>query len=89
MDLNARVDVNSGRKDGLAENRTPILRLAKADTTKIQIFNGSNPDYSFTLAVSNSFLSPLKKIPWLQIWEKFRVIFFSIQKMVCCVHSLE
>ena len=55
MDLNARVDVNSGRKDGLAENRTPISRLAKADTTKIQIFNGSNPDCSFPLAVSNSF----------------------------------
>ena len=38
MDLNARVDVNCGRKDGLMdgqmENRTPISHLAKAGATK-------------------------------------------------------
>ena len=27
------------------------------------------PMSSFTMAVLNSFLSPLEKIPWLQIWE--------------------
>ena len=32
-------------------------------------FNGSNPDGMFTLAVSNSSLSPLEKIQWLQIYE--------------------
>ena len=30
MDLNARVDVNCGRKDGRTENLTPILHFAKA-----------------------------------------------------------
>ena len=38
MDLNARVDVNCGRKDGRTdgrtENRTPISHLAKAGATK-------------------------------------------------------
>ena len=37
MDLNARVDVNCGRKDGLMDNRTPILHLAKAGATKTVI----------------------------------------------------
>ena len=35
MDLNARVDVNCGRKDGQTENWTPISHLAKAGATKI------------------------------------------------------
>ena len=35
MDLNARVDVNCGRKDGRTENRTPISHLAKAGATKM------------------------------------------------------
>ena len=34
MDLNARADVNCGRKDGRTENRTPISHLAKAGATK-------------------------------------------------------
>ena len=34
MDLNARVDVNCGRKDGRTENRTPISHFAKAGATK-------------------------------------------------------
>ena len=43
MDLNARVDVNCGRKDGRTDgrtdrqtdkNRTPISHLAKAGATK-------------------------------------------------------
>ena len=32
-------------------------------------FSGSNTDGSFTTAVSNSFLSPYEKIPWLKIWD--------------------
>ena len=35
MDLNARVDVNCGRKEGQMENLTPISHLAKADATKM------------------------------------------------------
>ena len=31
----------------------------------------SNTDGLFTMAVSNSFLSPLEKIPRLQIWDNF------------------
>ena len=42
MDLNARVDVNCGRKDrrtdGLTENRTPISHLAEASATKTKHF---------------------------------------------------
>ena len=42
MDLNARVDVNCGRKDGWTEvrtdNRTPISHLAKAGATKSLLF---------------------------------------------------
>ena len=34
MDLNARVDINCGRKDGRTKNRTPISHLAKAGATK-------------------------------------------------------
>ena len=49
MDLNARVDVNCGQKDGRTDgrkNRAPKLRLAKAGVTKMswvvgkEIFNG-------------------------------------------------
>ena len=47
MDLNARVDVNCGRKDGRTdgltdgrtENRTPISHLAKAGATKMTIYS--------------------------------------------------
>ena len=34
MDLNARVKVNCGLKDGRTENQTPISHLAKAGATK-------------------------------------------------------
>ena len=37
MDLNARVNVNCGRKDGRTENRTPISHLAKAGATKNEL----------------------------------------------------
>ena len=44
MDLNARVNVHCGRKDGrtdgLTENRTPISHLAKADATTMEITLG-------------------------------------------------
>ena len=36
MDLNARVDVNCGRKDERTENRTPISHLAKAGAQKLK-----------------------------------------------------
>ena len=40
MDLNARVDVNCGRKDGRTdgrtEDRTPISHLVKAGATKMR-----------------------------------------------------
>ena len=36
MDLNARVDVNCGWKDGQMENRTPISHLARAGATKMK-----------------------------------------------------
>ena len=36
MNLNAKVDVNCGRKDGRTENRTPISHLAKAGATKMK-----------------------------------------------------
>ena len=47
MDLNARVDVNCGRKDGLTENRTPISHLAKAGETKMN--NYLNPFFNTTV----------------------------------------
>ena len=37
MNLNARVDVNCGQKDGRAENRTPLSHLAKAGATKMEL----------------------------------------------------
>ena len=52
-------------------------------------FNDSNTHDSFTTAVSNSFLSPLPKISYLQILGSFRVIFVFKMKMVYCVYSLE
>ena len=43
MDLNARVDVNCGRKDGQTdgqtENQTPISHLAKAGATNNHYFS--------------------------------------------------
>ena len=52
-------------------------------------FDGSNTDGSSTTAVSNSFLSPLKK----SHSGRFRIIkgnfSFFILKMVCSVYSLE
>ena len=51
-----------------------------------KIFNGSIPDGSFTMAVSNSFLSPLEKIPRLKIYEIFRLIFlFYTEHGFLCV----
>ena len=47
--------------------------------------NGSNTDGSFTTAVSNSFLSPLEKIPWLQIWDNLVCFCFYIKNGILCV----
>ena len=44
MDLNARVDVNCGRKDGRIENRTPISHLAKAGATKTTMLPTPPPE---------------------------------------------
>ena len=44
MDLNARVDVNCGRKDGRTENRTPISHLAKAGATKMSLVLKIDPN---------------------------------------------
>ena len=50
MDLNARIDVNCGRKDermdgltdGRKENRTPISHLATAGATKMKFHNSND-----------------------------------------------
>ena len=50
-----------------------------------QNFNGSNTDGLFTTAVSNSFLSPLEKIPVADL-EQFKVtFFFYIENGIMCV----
>ena len=60
MDLNARVDVNCGWKDGRTENRTPISHLAKAGetinvsetTTELPLFNDLLEEFCNSLSVS-------------------------------------
>ena len=46
-------------------------------------FNGSNTDGSFTTAVSNSFLSPLERIPQLQIKNNLLVFFYIGNGILC------
>ena len=48
-------------------------------------FSGSNTDCSFTTAISNSFLSPLEKIPKLQILDNLGDFLFYIENGVLCV----
>ena len=50
-----------------------------------QNFNGSNTDGLFTIAVSNSFLSPLENIQQLQLWDNLVFFFFHIENGVLCV----
>ena len=53
------------------------------------MFSGSNTDGSFTTAVSNSFLSPLENIPWLQIWDKlgwFSCLYWKWY--IVCTHKI-
>ena len=45
-----------------------------------QPFSGSNTDGSYTTAISNSFLSPLAKIPKLQIWDNLGCLSFLYWK---------
>ena len=52
-------------------------------------FGGSNTDGSLTTAVSNSFLSPQEKIPWLQIRANLMCSSFFILTTEYCVYSLE
>ena len=51
-------------------------------------FNGSNTDGSFTMAYSNSFLSPYGIFPIAQE-NKLSEIFLYYYEIVCCVYSLE
>ena len=52
----------------------------------VELFlNGSKPDGSFTMAVSNSFLGPLEKNPWLQIWENLGCFLFYTENNMLCV----
>ena len=52
-------------------------------------FNGSNTDGSFTMAYSNSFLSPYGFFPIAQEKKILREIFLFYYEIVCCVYSLE
>ena len=49
--------------------------------------NSSNTDGSFTMAYSNSFLSPYEVLPLAQ--ENKYLGKFSYHEIVCCVYSLE
>ena len=49
--------------------------------------DGSNTDGSFTIANSNSFLSPYEILPIAQENKYLRK--FSYREIVCCVYSLE
>ena len=63
MDLNARVDVNCGRKDippdGQTETWTPILHLAKAGETKKNM-NSIEDGISYVYALSQNRAQPKK-----------------------------
>ena len=50
--------------------------------------NSSNTDGSFTMANSNSFLSPYEILPIAQEY-KYLAIFHFYNDIVCCVYSLE
>ena len=50
--------------------------------------NSSNSDGSFTMANSNSFLSPYEILPIAQE-NKYLAIFHFYNEIVCCVYSLE
>ena len=63
--------------------------LGSKSTKLVQLnFSGSNTDVSFTTAVSNAFLSPLEKIPYLLIWDTLGYYRFYIE-MIYFVYSLE
>ena len=51
--------------------------------------NSSNTDGSFTMANSNSFLSPYEILPLAQEKQIFREISLFYHEIVCCVYSLE
>ena len=51
--------------------------------------DGSNTDCSFTMANSNSFLSPYEILPIAQENKIFKKIFLFYREIVCCVYSLE
>ena len=51
--------------------------------------NSSNTDRSFTIANSNSFLSPYVILPITQENKYLRIFFLISNENVCCVYSLE
>ena len=51
--------------------------------------DGSNTDGSFTMANSNSFLSPYEILPIAQEKIIFKEIFLFYREIVCCAYSLE
>ena len=51
--------------------------------------NSSNTDDSFTMANSNSFLSPYEILPLAQEKQIYRENFLFYHEIVCCVYSLE
>ena len=51
--------------------------------------DGSNTDGSFTMANSNSFLSPYKILPIAQENKFLRKFSYFFREIVCCVYSLE
>ena len=60
-----------------------MARLALA--TETQNFNGSNPDGSFTTAVSNSFLSPLENSHSCRFIINLGDFLFYIENGILCV----
>ena len=64
--------------------------LMKSSFQDIQYnLNGSNPDGSFTLDDSNTFLSPFKILPIAQENKYLGIFFRYYHGIVCCVYSLE
>ena len=84
------------KKDCLWEQRT--YKITKiGDSVWLSLFicntvqynlNGSNPDGSFTVDDSNSFLSPYEFLPIAQE-NKYLRKFSFYRRIVCCVYSLE
>ena len=65
--------------------QTNIYHYTKYNSNQLeQNFSGSNTDGSFTMDVSNSFLSPEEKVPWLQVWDTLVPFSFYIENGILC-----